>query len=234
MTEKKIIQAPTIRGNNLPLVVIFGRTNVGKSTLFNTLTEKRQALVSTIPGTTRDSNTGTVEWQGHAFEVVDTGGIMDYPDKRLFEKQKGKFETRPTEIDMVIGTTIFEAKLTESNFQKLKQSSFNSYPIFAEIFDERKLRDCEGSFLPVYQLLRNAAVRRVWECDMVVIIDERRKDLENLFNAFSLSFIDEGEKRKVWLFTWQEIANLIQDQSLIGFLHTKYGIDQKNECPGIL
>lgn len=61
----------------VPLVVIFGRTNVGKSTLFNCLVEKRQALVSDIAGTTRDSNFGRVVWLGREFELVDTGGIID-------------------------------------------------------------------------------------------------------------------------------------------------------------
>lgn len=62
---------------NLPLVVIFGRTNVGKSTFFNCLREKNQALISNIAGTTRDSNIGEVEWQKKTFELIDTGGIMD-------------------------------------------------------------------------------------------------------------------------------------------------------------
>ena len=62
---------------NLPSVVIFGRTNVGKSTLFNRLTEKNQALVSKIEGTTRDSNLGAVDWRGKSFELIDTGGIMN-------------------------------------------------------------------------------------------------------------------------------------------------------------
>lgn len=62
---------------NLPLVAICGRTNVGKSTLFNCLTERRQALVSDIAGTTRDSNLGTVEWAKSAFDLVDTAGIID-------------------------------------------------------------------------------------------------------------------------------------------------------------
>ncbi|MFH1661692.1 MAG: ribosome biogenesis GTPase Der [Candidatus Falkowbacteria bacterium] len=61
----------------LPLVVIFGRTNVGKSTLFNCLTEKRHAITSDIEGTTRDSNIGTVEWQNKKFQIVDTGGIIN-------------------------------------------------------------------------------------------------------------------------------------------------------------
>ncbi len=61
----------------LPLVVIFGRPNVGKSTLFNCLISKKQALVSPEAGTTRDSNIAEVEWQGAKFEAVDTGGIID-------------------------------------------------------------------------------------------------------------------------------------------------------------
>ncbi|MFH1583313.1 MAG: ribosome biogenesis GTPase Der [Candidatus Falkowbacteria bacterium] len=71
MTDKKD------NGNLLPLVVIFGRANVGKSTLFNCLTEKRQALISNIAGTTRDSNLGQVYWRGRRLEIVDTGGIID-------------------------------------------------------------------------------------------------------------------------------------------------------------
>jgi len=58
-------------------VVIFGRTNVGKSTLFNALVEKNQALVSKISGTTRDSNLNLVRWQGYEFELVDTAGAID-------------------------------------------------------------------------------------------------------------------------------------------------------------
>jgi GTP-binding protein len=73
----------------LPLVTICGRTNVGKSTLFNCLTEKRQALVSEIAGTTRDSNLGLVEWANSAFDVVDTAGLIDsraLSDKKIAEK----------------------------------------------------------------------------------------------------------------------------------------------------
>ena len=60
----------------LPLVVICGRTNVGKSTLFNCLIGKNQALVSTISGTTRDSNLGIVEWSTSIFNIVDTAGLI--------------------------------------------------------------------------------------------------------------------------------------------------------------
>ena len=66
------------KNEKLPLVALYGRTNVGKSTLFNCLTEKKQALVSNISGTTRDSNLGIVEWNNSAFEIVDTAGIIDH------------------------------------------------------------------------------------------------------------------------------------------------------------
>ena len=63
--------------SNLPLIAIIGRVNVGKSTLFNKLIEQRKALVSKIPGTTRDLNFGICEWRGYKFQVVDTGGLFE-------------------------------------------------------------------------------------------------------------------------------------------------------------
>ena len=56
-------------------VVLVGRPNVGKSTLFNRLTGTRRAIVTPLAGTTRDVLAGAVEWQQRAFSVVDTGGV---------------------------------------------------------------------------------------------------------------------------------------------------------------
>jgi GTP-binding protein len=68
----------------LPKVVIIGRTNVGKSTLFNRLLEKPKALTSKIAGTTRDLNTGKVYWRGINFELIDSGGVESIiPSKKL-------------------------------------------------------------------------------------------------------------------------------------------------------
>jgi GTP-binding protein len=61
---------------NRPLVVIIGRPNVGKSTLFNRLTGSRKSIVGDEPGITRDRIYGDVEWRAKTFELVDTGGIV--------------------------------------------------------------------------------------------------------------------------------------------------------------
>jgi GTP-binding protein len=79
-----------------PLVAIVGRPNVGKSTLFNHLTGSRRAIVGDEPGITRDRLYGEVEWRGHEFRVVDTGGILpddkDFIPAEIFRQAKVAFE----------------------------------------------------------------------------------------------------------------------------------------------
>ncbi len=60
----------------MPIVVLVGRPNVGKSSLFNRMIGRREAIVDDMPGVTRDRLYGEVEWNGHSFYAVDTGGIL--------------------------------------------------------------------------------------------------------------------------------------------------------------
>ena len=62
------------------LIALIGRPNVGKSTLFNRLTRRRDALVDPTPGVTRDRHYAQIQWEDHAFTLVDTGGIEDDDD----------------------------------------------------------------------------------------------------------------------------------------------------------
>lgn len=73
----------------MSLVAIVGRPNVGKSTLFNRLTESRKAIVSDESGTTRDRQYGKVEWGKKEFSVVDTGGFVTGSDD-IFEGEINK------------------------------------------------------------------------------------------------------------------------------------------------
>ena len=66
--------------DRVPKLVIVGRPNVGKSALFNRLTGRRRSIVTNEPGITRDRIHGMASWEGRAFEVVDTGGIV--PDEK--------------------------------------------------------------------------------------------------------------------------------------------------------
>lgn len=80
------------------IVAIVGRPNVGKSTLFNRLIEKRQAIMDDMPGVTRDRHYGYAEWTGHYFTVIDTGGYVT--------GSEDKFET---EIRKQVAMAIEEA-----------------------------------------------------------------------------------------------------------------------------
>jgi GTP-binding protein len=76
---------PPKRSSQGPNVVLVGRPNVGKSTLFNRITNSRRSIVTAIPGTTRDVISQPAEWQGVAFTLVDTGGMFGASDDPLHE-----------------------------------------------------------------------------------------------------------------------------------------------------
>ena len=70
----------------LPTVVLAGRSNVGKSKLYNKLKEQPSAVVSAIPGTTRDLNETTIQWNGVSFTLVDTAGL-DIPQEQDIDQK---------------------------------------------------------------------------------------------------------------------------------------------------
>jgi len=85
-----------------PVVVIVGRPNVGKSTFFNRLVGKREAIVDNISGVTRDRNYGDVEWNGKEFKLIDTGGYVPNSTD-LFERAiREQVEIAISEADAII------------------------------------------------------------------------------------------------------------------------------------
>src|SRR5688572_29451456 len=89
----------------LPTVVIVGRPNVGKSTLFNRLVGRRVAVVEDMPGVTRDRLYAEAEWQGKRFRVVDTGGILFSEDDPLIEQIRVQAEVALAEADVILFLT---------------------------------------------------------------------------------------------------------------------------------
>jgi GTP-binding protein len=76
---------PQKRASSGPRVVLVGRPNVGKSTLFNRITNSRRSIVTAIAGTTRDVISQPAEWQGVTFTLVDTGGMFGASEDPLHE-----------------------------------------------------------------------------------------------------------------------------------------------------
>ncbi|AFH49085.1 Putative GTPase [Ignavibacterium album JCM 16511] len=95
----------------LPLVAIVGRPNVGKSTLFNRLLGKRDAIVDDVSGVTRDRNYGESDWSGKKFRLIDTGGYVP-ESSDLFESAiREQVETAIDEADSIIFLLDFKAGL---------------------------------------------------------------------------------------------------------------------------
>jgi GTPase len=97
----------------LPLIAIVGRPNVGKSTLFNRLIGQRRSIVTDEPGITRDRIYGPMHWNGRAFEVVDTGGIVPGEEseipQRIFEQAKVAIDEASLILFVLDGRTAITA-----------------------------------------------------------------------------------------------------------------------------
>ena len=95
------------------LIAIVGRPNVGKSTLFNRLTESRDAITDDTPGTTRDRHYGKSEWGGREFTVIDTGGYISGSED-VFESEINKqVKMAVEECDLVIFVTDTRTGITD-------------------------------------------------------------------------------------------------------------------------
>jgi GTPase len=94
------------------IVAIVGRPNVGKSTLFNRLIQRREAIVDSISGVTRDRNYGKSEWNGKEFSVIDTGGYIKGSDDVFEGEIRKQVELAIDEADAIIFVVDVEEGIT--------------------------------------------------------------------------------------------------------------------------
>ena len=99
--------------NMANIVAIVGRPNVGKSTLFNRLTNSRHAIVSDTAGTTRDRQYGKCQWNGREFSVIDTGGWVVKSDDIFEEAIREQVRLATDEADLVLFLVDNETGVTD-------------------------------------------------------------------------------------------------------------------------
>src|SRR6188768_66445 len=95
------------------IVAIVGRPNVGKSTIFNRLTESRQAIVDEQSGVTRDRHYGFCEWNGRKFSVIDTGGYVRGSDDVFEEEIRRQVELAIDEANLILFVVDVELGITD-------------------------------------------------------------------------------------------------------------------------
>lgn len=131
-------------------------------------------------------------------------------------------EVDRTELDMCLGETIAEAKLTESGFGRASRDRLLRYEGVADLFDFERLPRSGYAFLG-YQLVRGILAAQGFDGHYLVLLDARRADLaEVCFRV--LSAVDRSEVRhRLRLRTWQEVAGTLP-AALQQFLDEKFGI----------
>lgn len=115
------------------IVAIVGRPNVGKSTLFNRLIKRREAIVDAISGVTRDRHYGKSDWNGKEFSLIDTGGYIVGSDD-IFEKEIDKqVELAIDEADAIIFVVDVESGITGMDEEVAQLLRKSRKPVFVAV-----------------------------------------------------------------------------------------------------
>ncbi|WP_339062693.1 ribosome biogenesis GTPase Der [Tepidibacillus marianensis] len=126
-----------------PVVALVGRPNVGKSTLFNRLAQKRIAIVEDTPGVTRDRIYSTAEWLDHKFHIIDTGGIEVQSENEILVQTKYQAELAIDEADVIIFVVDGKIGLTEADKEVAEMLYRSKKPIVLAVnkIDNIKMLD---------------------------------------------------------------------------------------------
>jgi GTPase len=134
--------------HSLPLVVLAGRPNVGKSTLFNRITRTRRAIVTAVAGTTRDTIEQPVTWNEIRFSMVDTGGLFGASEDPLHELVVEQGNRALAQADLVIVVFDGEAGLVPGDLDVVQRVRALGRPLIAAVnkTDVRTARDAAMQF----------------------------------------------------------------------------------------
>lgn len=133
----------------VPIVAIVGRTNVGKSSLFNAVLERREAIVAHEAGTTRDSIMAKASWQGQDFWLVDTAGMKDAEDDFEFTIQEQIMQATES-ADVIWVVVEANVPITEEDRRVAKMALKSRKPVFLIV---NKVDKAKGHDLDAFQRL---------------------------------------------------------------------------------
>ncbi len=124
----------------LPLVALVGRPNVGKSTLFNRLIGRRHAIVAPVAGTTRDRLYAESEWNGRAFNLVDTGGLDLEDHGQITTRIRNQVQLALDEADVIVFVTDGLAGLTGADQDVARLLRESAKPVILAVNKTEKQR----------------------------------------------------------------------------------------------
>ena len=112
------------------IVAIVGRPNVGKSTFFNRLIQKRQAIVDSVSGVTRDRHYGKTDWNGNEFSVIDTGGYIVGSDDVFEGEIRKQVDLAIEEANAILFLVDAQQGVTDMDMTVAKHLRKSNKPVF--------------------------------------------------------------------------------------------------------
>ncbi len=169
-----------------PVLVIVGRPNVGKSSLFNTIVGKKKAIVEDYPGVTRDRNYADFEYAGKAYTLIDTGGFFIHSEEPILKEMKKQVTLAIEEADGIIA--LFDGKEGLNPLDKEIVNFLRTYkkPVFYVInkIDHQSHKD---RVLDFYEL----GVGKIYS-----ISAEHRLGVDELLDDISKEIVSESPSEK--------------------------------------
>ncbi len=129
----------------MSIIAIVGRPNVGKSTLFNRLVKRREAIVDSVSGVTRDRHYGKSEWNGKEFSVIDTGGYIVGSDDIFEGEIRKQVQLAIDEADIIVFVVDVEQGITPMDAEVAKILRQVEKPLFMAVNKvDNAMRDADA------------------------------------------------------------------------------------------
>ncbi|PID82817.1 MAG: ribosome biogenesis GTPase Der [Clostridiales bacterium] len=168
------------------IVAVVGKPNVGKSTFFNKIVGRRISIIEDTPGVTRDRIYADVEWQGHNFTLVDTGGIEPKSDDIIFSQMRLQSEIAINTADVILFMLDGKEQLTTADYEVADMLRKTNKPVIVVVnkLDNYKIPD---HFYDYYQLGYG---------DVISISSINMLNFGDLLDMICSNFSDENENNE--------------------------------------